>query len=228
MAAVSLVGHLGTTSVSSSRADAQKPPNPLWAASARSAASRTPKLVSVATALDGDGLLNGDGRSEGLPQEVVVHGADAAEVAAEADLAALSAALRSSGYRVTPQRQLVLEAVVELGHGTPDTIAAAVAAKVPGISLSTVYRTLEVLEDIGAVRHAHLGHGAPTYHPADAPHHLHLVCRSCDWVGEVPVETAGPLTSQLQDERGFVTDLAHFALYGTCAACAAAASSDPS
>lgn len=130
--------------------------------------------------------------------------------------------LRSSGYRVTPQRQFVLEAVVQLGHATPDAIAAAVAAKVPGISLSTVYRTLEVLEDIGVVRHVHLGHGAPTYHPADESDHLHLVCSSCDWVGEVPVETAAALADRLHDERGFVTDMAHFALYGTCAACAAA------
>ena len=74
---------------------------------------------------------------------------------------------RAQGYRLTPQRQLVLEAVAALGHATPDEICAEVRKTARGVNISTVYRTLELLEELGLVTHAHLGHGAPTYHLAD-------------------------------------------------------------
>ena len=78
----------------------------------------------------------------------------------------LQTTLRSLGMRLTPQRQLVLEAVTTLRHGTPDEIGAEVRRTAGAVNISTVYRTLELLEELGLVRHAHLGHGAPSYHPA--------------------------------------------------------------
>ena len=72
------------------------------------------------------------------------------------------AKLRDQGYRITPQRQLVLRAVEELQHATPEEILTEVQKTASGVNLSTVYRTLEVLEEVGLVSHAHLGHGAPT------------------------------------------------------------------
>ena len=74
--------------------------------------------------------------------------------------------LRARGYRVTPQRQLVLEAVARLDHATPEEIGAQVQQTARGVNISTIYRTLELLEQIGMVTHTHLGHGAPTYHLA--------------------------------------------------------------
>jgi len=74
--------------------------------------------------------------------------------------------LRARGYRVTPQRQLVLEAVARLGHATPEDVGAEVRQAARGVNISTIYRTLELLEQLGMVTHAHLGHGAPTYHLA--------------------------------------------------------------
>ena len=74
--------------------------------------------------------------------------------------------LRARGYRLTPQRQLVLEAVADLGHATPEDIVTAVRRTASGINISTVYRTLELLEELGLVTHTHLGHGPPTYHAA--------------------------------------------------------------
>ncbi|MFM7212713.1 MAG: Fur family transcriptional regulator, partial [Actinomycetota bacterium] len=65
--------------------------------------------------------------------------------------------LRAQGYRITPQRQLVLEAVTRLGHGTPEEILAEVQRQATGVNLSTVYRTLDVLEEVGLVTHAHIG-----------------------------------------------------------------------
>ncbi len=128
--------------------------------------------------------------------------------------------LREQGYRLTPQRQLVLEAVAGLGHATPDEVAARVQQTAGGISLSTVYRTLELLEEVGLVTHAHLGHGAPTYHVATDDQHLHLVCRECAAVTEVGVAAAEPLVARLRAEQGFETDVRHFAIFGTCRHCA--------
>jgi Fur family ferric uptake transcriptional regulator len=131
----------------------------------------------------------------------------------------LQATLKAKGYRLTPQRQLVLEAVAGLGHGTPDEICAEVQRSAPAVNLSTVYRTLELLEELGLVTHAHLGHGAPTYHAAGGDH-LHLVCRDCGVVIETDVELADALVARLAEQLGFQTDVAHFAIYGRCQGCA--------
>ena len=75
--------------------------------------------------------------------------------------------LREKGLRLTPQRELVLQAVRQLGHATPEEVAEKVRSTHPGINLSTVYRNLETLENVGLVIHTHLGHGGATYHAAD-------------------------------------------------------------
>ncbi len=133
--------------------------------------------------------------------------------------------LREKGYRLTPQRELVLAAVNELAHATPEQVCARVQETASGINISTVYRTLELLEELGLVRHAHLGHGAPSYHPAGHHHHLHLVCRDCGTVSQVGVDVAGPLTEAVRTAEGFEVDLEHFAIYGRCRGCAMRAQS---
>ena len=129
--------------------------------------------------------------------------------------------LRRRGYRLTPQRQLVLEAVERLEHATPDAILTEVRRTAGGVNISTVYRTLELLEELGLVSHAHLGHGAPTYHLADRHHHLHLVCRDCKEVIEADVSEAASFTAHLRETFGFETDMKHFAIFGRCASCSA-------
>lgn len=131
------------------------------------------------------------------------------------------ATLRARGYRLTPQRQLVLEAVGRLGHGTPEEIAAAVQSQVSGVNISTVYRTLELLEQLEMVQHTHLGHGAPTYSIADDHQHVHLKCRDCQCVEEVPPAMFDDVAAAVLADRGFRIDVGHFAVFGTCAACAA-------
>ncbi len=131
----------------------------------------------------------------------------------------LPEALRAKGYRITPQRQLVLDAVETLRHGTPDEICAEVQRTAVGVNLSTVYRALELLEQLGMVTHTHLGHGAPTYHASTGEDHLHLVCRDCGEVIETDVAIADALVAQLAAQHGFDTDVAHFAIYGRCEAC---------
>jgi Fur family transcriptional regulator, ferric uptake regulator len=129
--------------------------------------------------------------------------------------------LRARGYRLTPQRQLVLEAVEKLVHSTPDAILAEVRRTAGSVNISTVYRTLELLEELGLVSHAHLGHGAPTYHLADRHHHMHLVCARCTDVIEADLSVAEPFTRALRERFGFETDMTHFAIFGTCATCRA-------
>ncbi|HVE73624.1 MAG TPA: Fur family transcriptional regulator [Mycobacteriales bacterium] len=128
--------------------------------------------------------------------------------------------LRARGYRLTPQRQLVLEAVAAAGHATPEEIVTAVRRTAGGVNISTVYRTLELLEEIGLVRHNHLGHGAPTYSVATEDEHVHLVCRDCGTIEEAPLGVAAGLAGTLSTERGFTVDLGHLAVFGRCARCA--------
>ena len=132
----------------------------------------------------------------------------------------LSQKLRASGRRLTPQRQLVLDAVTELGHATPEDAFAWVQERSAGVNISTVYRTLELLESLGLVKHAHLGHGAPTYHAATAAEHVHLVCRGCGAISEVGPETAAPMVERLQASDGFVADVSHLTVFGHCRECA--------
>ncbi len=130
--------------------------------------------------------------------------------------------LRARGYRRTPQRQLVLEAVGELGHATPEEVVHAVRRTASGVNISTVYRTLELLEQIGLVQHAHLGHGAPTYSLATEDDHVHLVCRDCGGVQEVPRAAVAGVAEDLERRRGFVVDLGHLTVFGRCSECVAA------
>jgi Fur family ferric uptake transcriptional regulator len=131
--------------------------------------------------------------------------------------------LRERGYRLTPQRQLVLEAVAKLGHATPEAIVTEVRRTAGGVNISTVYRTLDLLEELGLVSHAHLGHGPPTYHAADVPTHLHLVCGGCGSIQEISPEAVSGVVQRLRDELGFTVDVDHVAFAGRCAGCTAAA-----
>ena len=133
----------------------------------------------------------------------------------------LTEELRSKGYRLTPARQLVLSAVLALEHATPDAICAEVQRTASSVNLSTVYRTLELLEELDLVSHTHLGHGAPIYHAAHERNHLHLVCGSCGKITEAAADCADTLVERLRGQFGFETDVPHFALFGRCADCVA-------
>ena len=135
--------------------------------------------------------------------------------------AVLKDELRTRGFRLTPQRQLVLQAVGRVSHGTPEEICTEVRKTADSVNISTVYRTLELLEELGLVAHTHLGHGNTAYHPAGEREHLHLVCRDCGSVTDVPVAVADDLVARLVQERGFEPDLRHFAIFGRCRHCVA-------
>lgn len=143
-------------------------------------------------------------------------GANYDRVVSESSLAEV---LRARGLRMTPQRQLVLDAVRQLGHATPEQVHQSVQRVADSVNITTVYRTLELLEELGLVTHTHLSHGAPTYHPAGEHQHIHLVCRSCGSVEGVAPKVLEPLAEELAGRHGFLVDVGHVALFGRCATC---------
>lgn len=127
--------------------------------------------------------------------------------------------LRQRGYRLTPQRQLVLEAVGRRPHTTPEEILAEVRTVASTVNVSTVYRTLELLESLELVQHSHLGHGAPTYSVTSEHEHVHLVCRDCGAVEELEPAAVRDVVDRLASDRGFTVDVGHLTIFGRCAGC---------
>nr|WP_277676267.1 Fur family transcriptional regulator [Saccharopolyspora rectivirgula] len=134
------------------------------------------------------------------------------------DQASLRSVLHQRGMRMTPQRQLVLDAVRELGHATPEQVCRKVQETAPTVNITTVYRALDLLEELGLVRHTHLGRGAPTYSTKEHKH-VHLACHRCGRLEEVPAEILDDLVRLLDLERGFALDATHLALSGLCRDC---------
>ncbi|GAB3675619.1 Fur family transcriptional regulator [Saccharopolyspora tripterygii] len=137
------------------------------------------------------------------------------------DQGSLRSTLHQRGMRMTLQRQLVLDTVRELGHATPEQVCKKVQETAPTINITTIYRALDLLEELDLVRHTHLGHGAPTY-SAEEHGHVHLSCHRCGRIDEVAIETMDELADKLRGERGFALDATHLALSGTCRECQAA------
>lgn len=119
---------------------------------------------------------------------------------------------------MTPQRQLVLDAVRELRHATPEQVCQQVRGTSPAVNITTIYRTLDLLEELGLVRHTHLGHGAPTY-SAQEHEHVHLSCHRCGAIREVPTALLTPIADRLRAEHDFEWDISHLALSGLCGNC---------
>ena len=134
----------------------------------------------------------------------------------------LQAALKAHGLRMTPQRQLILDAIAAIhGHISADVVHQQVAERFPNVNISTVYRTLELLQELGLVTHTHFDDGIAQYHLAEEGAHQHLVCRECGSEVELDLSILKPLADQLRREYGFAPDLAHFAIVGVCRGCSA-------
>jgi Fur family ferric uptake transcriptional regulator len=129
-------------------------------------------------------------------------------------------ALRVAGGRVTTGRRAIVNALYDAGnhHLTAEDVTRVVQTGHPDVHLSTVYRTLESLEEIGIVTRVVLGNGPVVYHLADHVHH-HLRCERCGSVIEVPGDLLDPLARRLAADYGFALTEAHLVLTGSCAAC---------
>ena len=128
--------------------------------------------------------------------------------------------LSELGYRLTPQRLMVLSAIESSDdHISAEEIYAHVVAKYSYVNISTVYRTLELLKRLGLVTETDLGEGRVRYHPADKGHHHHLVCTECGAIIDLDESVLTPLKSILLREYGFSADLRHLAILGRCVNC---------
>lgn len=131
-----------------------------------------------------------------------------------------AALMRERGFRVTPQRQLILDAICEGGgHTTLEEISARVHAKTPTVNRATMYRTLDFLCELRLVVAADVGNRRMVYEIAgDTPHH-HLVCRTCGEVKQISHETVKALFAKIEREQQFTVDMDHLALFGFCPKC---------
>lgn len=129
--------------------------------------------------------------------------------------------LGEKGYRLTPQRLMILEQVESAeGHVSAEEILRCIRAHYPNLNISTVYRTLELLKELALVTETDMGDGRVRFHAIDKGHHHHLVCSVCGQVtdlGEVELE---PLSDLLATNYGFRADLRHLAIFGRCKGCA--------
>jgi Fe2+ or Zn2+ uptake regulation protein len=132
----------------------------------------------------------------------------------------LSAALRARGQRVTSQRLVIHRALRELErHVTAEELLAAVADRLPNVSLPTVYATLDLLERLGAARRINAGGGALLYEAGGAEHQ-HFVCERCGRVEDLHAGIDARAALQAARNRGFEPQRADLLVRGLCAECA--------
>jgi Fe2+ or Zn2+ uptake regulation protein len=133
--------------------------------------------------------------------------------------ARLREALRDAGLRVTTQRVVLHRVVLELGrHASAEEITAAASERLPGLSLPTVYATLELLERLGLLRRI-TGAGPAALYDAGAEPHAHLLCSSCGAVVDVPGEADVAALWRAARRAGLAVEGAEVVLHGKCAAC---------
>jgi Fur family ferric uptake transcriptional regulator len=136
------------------------------------------------------------------------------------DMAAIAGQLRQAGYRVPPQRQMILDAVCALGeHVTPEAVYERVQSIAPTLNRATVYRCLHFLAEQHILTVTSLTDGRLGYELAGPEPHHHLVCRSCGMSVELPHHTLDRLYASVETDFDFVIDMDHISFLGQCAAC---------
>jgi Fur family ferric uptake transcriptional regulator len=128
--------------------------------------------------------------------------------------------LRARGLRWTPQRRVLVEVLATTsGHVTGAELVERCRERDPATIPSTVYRTLDVLEELGVVRHGHGLDGREEYHVLPATVHGHLHCQACGGCWELDAAEVASMVGSLDAERGFEVDLSHVTIAGRCRAC---------
>ncbi len=137
-----------------------------------------------------------------------------------ADLASTRALLHDRGLRWTPQRRALLEVLARAeGHVSGAELVEWCREIDPATTPSTVYRTLDVLEAVGLVRHAHGPDGREEFHVLPDAEHGHLYCRSCGGSWSLEEEELRGFVADLRGRRRFEVDLSHVTVVGRCEAC---------
>ncbi len=128
--------------------------------------------------------------------------------------------LRKQGMRATPQRAIIFEVIEKMdGHITVEEIYAKVQQVNSYISLATVYRTLELLQELHLITPSNLG-GSQTYFALKGHgRHHHLVCLKCNGIAEFSDDIFDAIRSPLAQEYGFEVHTNHMSLFGVCRQC---------
>ena len=128
--------------------------------------------------------------------------------------------LQKLGYRITPQREMIIEALAHSPHHvTAEEIYEQVRTRSRAVNIATVYRTLDLLVDEGIAHRAGLKDGIVVYATADHGPHIHLICRGCGSVINADQALVLPLDKRLRRQYQFSPDLQHLTIAGLCADC---------
>ncbi|MEK9162801.1 MAG: Fur family transcriptional regulator [Chloroflexota bacterium] len=127
--------------------------------------------------------------------------------------------MRERGFRVTPQRQLILDVICKCSnHTTPEAIYKRVRVKFPSVNLATVYRSLDFLCEMRLVVATQIGRKMYYEIAGESPHH-HLVCRNCNKIEQIDHASMKSLFNKVEREQDFTVDMDHLTLFGLCAKC---------
>ena len=129
--------------------------------------------------------------------------------------------LRERGYKVTPQRLAVYEALAERHwHPSAEMLYVCLQQRYPAISLATIYKTVEILQKINVIQIINIGENSLRYDADIHPHH-HVQCTVCGTVADIRLEQAGleGLNLQAETESGYVITGRQFNFYGICPKC---------
>jgi Fur family ferric uptake transcriptional regulator len=132
--------------------------------------------------------------------------------------------LKEKGYKFTTQRRAVLDVVNEkIGqHLSSEEIYNFVKEKYPEIGLATVYRTLQMLEEVGVINRLNFDDGCNRYelaHPENQHSHHHLICTNCEKVIEVQEDLLEELEKQIAEKNNFLIEDHNLKFFGLCSEC---------
>ena len=128
--------------------------------------------------------------------------------------------LRQKGYRITPQREWIIDAIAHSEHHiSAEQILESVQQHTTAANLATVYRTLGLLTAQGLVSRLDLGDGCVVYATTHHGTHIHLVCRLCGRVIDADQQLFASLGQKLAEQYRYQADLLHVSILGVCAVC---------
>ncbi|MEE8413552.1 MAG: transcriptional repressor [Dehalococcoidales bacterium] len=129
--------------------------------------------------------------------------------------------LSGLGYRLTPQRLMILKRVEEAtSHISAEEIFAQIRIHYPQMNISTVYRTLELIKELGLVTETDLGDGRARYQcMGKGRYHHHLVCEKCGEIIDMEESVLSPLWADIRQKHSFKVNMKHLAIFGRCENC---------
>ena len=128
--------------------------------------------------------------------------------------------LRERGLRWTPQRRRLVEVLAQTdGHVTGVELVERCRQADATTAPSTVYRTLDVLEELGLIRHCHGADGREEFHVLPETEHGHVYCETCGRSWDIEAEEVAPMLASFDERRGFAVDLSHLTVVGRCREC---------